>query len=246
MPYENQTAVVTGAAGQIGAAIVAELVQSGARVLAVDLDAEALQRLYAADDAVLIQQADVGDDDSVKAVAARVVEEFGTLAMLANNAGIEGVVAPIADTDAADFDRVVRVNIRGPFLGLKHLMPLLEDGGAVVNTSSALGLVGAPGLAAYVTSKHAVIGLTKVAALEGAARGIRVNAVCPGPIEGRMITALESAIFGDSGVTFASVVPLGRHGTPAEIAHFIAFLLSDGARYITGTAHSIDGAMVAT
>ncbi|KQR91147.1 MAG: SDR family oxidoreductase [Microbacterium ginsengisoli] len=246
MAYQNQTAVVTGAAGQIGAAIVAELVESGVRVLAVDLDAQALDVLYAGNDAVLTQQADVGDEDSVKAVSARVAEEFGTLAMLANNAGIEGVVAPIADTDAANFDRVMRVNVRGPFLGLKHLMPLIEDGGAVVNTSSALGLVGAPGLAAYVTSKHAVIGLTKVAALEGAARGVRVNAVCPGPIEGRMITALESAIFGDSGVTFASVVPLGRHGTPAEIAHFIAFLLSDAARYITGTAHSIDGAMVAT
>lgn len=246
MPYANQTAVVTGAAGQIGAAIVAELLASGARVLAVDLDAAALDNLYAGEDAVLVQQADVGDEESVKAVAARVATEFGTIAMLANNAGIEGVVAPIADTDAANFDRVLRVNVRGPFLGLKHLMPLLEDGGAVVNTSSALGLVGAPGLAAYVTSKHAVIGLTKVAALEGAARGIRVNAVCPGPIEGRMIDALEAAIFGDSGVTFASVVPLGRHGTPEEIAHFIAFLLGDGARYITGTAHSIDGAMVAT
>lgn len=244
MSYQKQTAVVTGAAGQIGAALVDELVADGARVIAVDLDEAALTARYADIPSVIVQQADVGDEASVAAVAQRVRDEFGTIAMLANNAGIEGVVAPIADTNVADFDRVLRVNVRGPFLGLKHLMPLLEDGGAVVNTSSALGLVGAPGLAAYITSKHAVIGLTKVAALEGAARGIRVNAVCPGPIEGRMIDALEDATFGDSGVTFASVVPLGRHGRPAEIAHFIAFLLSPGASYISGTAHSIDGAMV--
>lgn len=243
--YTDPVALVTGAGGAIGAEIVRTLRARGARVAAVDRDLATVQALFGDDPNVLPIGADVGDETDVERVARTVRDAYGKVTMVANNAGIEGPVAPIAEASADEFDRVIRVNVRGPFLILKHLFPLIEDGGAVVNTSSALGLVGAPGLAPYVTSKHALIGLTKVAALEGAARGIRVNAVCPGPIRGRMIDALEDAIFGDSGVTFASVVPLGRHGEPAEIAHFIGYLLSADAAYITGTAHSIDGAMVA-
>jgi NAD(P)-dependent dehydrogenase (short-subunit alcohol dehydrogenase family) len=236
---------VTGAGGAIGSEIVRALLARGAQVAAVDRDLDAVNRQFSSDTRVLPVAADLADEKDVEALAATVRERFGSIAMVANNAGIEGPVAPITETSVDEFDRVIAVNVRGPFLVIKHLMPILQDGGAIVNTSSALGLVGAPGLAPYITSKHAVIGLTKVAALEGASRGIRVNAVCPGPIEGRMIDALEAAIFGDSGTTFASVVPLGRHGKPAEIADFIAYLLSADAAYITGTAHSIDGAMVA-
>lgn len=236
---------MTGAGGAIGSEIVRALLARGAQVAAVDRDLDAVNRQFSSDTRVLPVAADLADEKDVEALAATVRERFGSIAMVANNAGIEGPVAPITETSVDEFDRVIAVNVRGPFLVIKHLMPILQDGGAIVNTSSALGLVGAPGLAPYITSKHAVIGLTKVAALEGASRGIRVNAVCPGPIEGRMIDALEAAIFGDSGTTFASVVPLGRHGKPAEIADFIAYLLSADAAYITGTAHSIDGAMVA-
>jgi NAD(P)-dependent dehydrogenase (short-subunit alcohol dehydrogenase family) len=243
--YTHPTAVVTGAGGAIGSEIVRALLARGARVAAVDRDLGAVDRHFGDDDRVLGVAADLSNEDDVAALAATVRDRFGTISMIANNAGVEGPVAPITDTSADEFDRVIAVNVRAPFLVLKHLLPLVQDGGSIVNTSSALGLVGAPGLSPYITSKHAIIGLTKVAALEGAARGIRANAVCPGPIEGRMIEALEAAIFGDSGTTFASVVPLGRHGKPAEIADFIAYLLSADAAYITGTAHSIDGGMVA-
>jgi NAD(P)-dependent dehydrogenase (short-subunit alcohol dehydrogenase family) len=162
-----------------------------------------------------------------------------------NTGAIEGPVTPLADYDDAAFDAVIAVDLRGVYLGLKHVLPAMRDGGAVVNSSGALGQVGAPGLCACVASKHAVIGLTKVAALEGAARGIRVNAVCPGPIVGRMIQALEAQAFAGADTTFAAFVSLGRHGTPDEVARFVMFLLSDDAVYATGSAHSMDGAMVA-
>lgn len=147
----------------------------------------------------------------------------------------------MTDTPAKSFDQVVAVNIRGVFLGLKHVLPIMEAGGAVVNTSSSFGLVGAAGLSPYVASKHAVIGLTKSVALEQAERGVRVNAVCPGPIAGRMIQSLEDAAFGDSGTTFATLVPTGRHGKPEEVADLVAHLVSDRASFLTGTAHEASG-----
>jgi NAD(P)-dependent dehydrogenase (short-subunit alcohol dehydrogenase family) len=133
------------------------------------------------------------------------------------------------------------VNVRGVFLGMKYVLPRMRNGGSVVNMSSALGLVGGAGIVAYVASKHAIIGMTKTAALEQGARGIRVNACAPGPIAGRMTFKLADEVFARTSKTFAETVPLGRHGTPEDVAGLVSFLLSDDSSYATGTTHSVDG-----
>jgi len=133
------------------------------------------------------------------------------------------------------------VNVRGMFLGLKHVLPRMREGGSVVNMSSALGLVGGAGICAYVASKHAIIGLTKTAALEQGARKVRVNACCSGPIAGTMTFKLAEEVFAGSNKTFAETVPLGRHGTPEDVAGLVSYLLSDDSTYATGTTHSVDG-----
>jgi NAD(P)-dependent dehydrogenase (short-subunit alcohol dehydrogenase family) len=128
------------------------------------------------------------------------------------------------------------------FLGMKYVLPRMRDGGSVVNMSSALGLVGGAGIVAYyVASKHAIIGMTKTAAIEQGARGIRVNAAAPGPIADRMTFKLANEVFAGSNKTFAETVPLGRHGTPEDLAGLVSFLLSEDSSYATGTTHSVDG-----
>jgi NAD(P)-dependent dehydrogenase (short-subunit alcohol dehydrogenase family) len=150
-------------------------------------------------------------------------------------------VRPIVEFLEEDFDRVMAVNIRGVFLGMKYVLPRMRDGGSVVNMSSSLGVVGGAGIVAYVASKHAIIGMTKTAALEQGARGIRVNACAPGPIAGRMTFRLADEVFAGTSKTFAETVPLGRHGTPEDVAGMVAFLLSDDSSYATGTTHAVDG-----
>ncbi|WP_433755682.1 SDR family NAD(P)-dependent oxidoreductase [Nocardia sp. CA-135398] len=209
----------------------------------MDRDRDALGR-FDGMDGVIGYGADVTVEQDVQGYARAAAQAWGRVDMFANNAGIEGSVAPIPDYDTSEFDRVIAANVRGAFLGLKYVLPLMSSGGAVVNMSSALGLVGAAGIAPYVASKHAVIGLTKSAALEQAPNNIRINAVCPGPIAGRMIDDLEARAFAGTDTTFANFVPLGRHGDAEEVADFVVYLLSEKASYLTGTAHSVDGGFV--
>lgn len=245
--FTGKTAIVTGGAGDLGRAVAGRLAAEGAAVLVVDVDESGLQ-----DTADVIRGnggtaqrfvADVTNPASVQ----RYVDEAarlgrGTVDAFFNNAGIERSVTPIDAYDESVFDKVIAVNVRGVFLGLRYVAPRMSYGGAIVNTSSVAGLVGFPGGAAYVASKHAVIGLTRVAALDLAPRGVRVNAISPGPLEGRMMTSLEDQMGLDNARSaLLSGVPLGRYGTPGGLASTVAFLLSDEANFATGATFVIDG-----
>ena len=241
---EGKVAVVTGAAGGIGAAVVQRLTADGARVLAVDLREPA-----GLPDGAVGHAADVSAAADVKAFIERAVDDLGGIDILCNNAGIEGAVTALTDYPDEVFDQVLAVNVRGPFLGMKHAVPHMTaaGGGAIVNTASVAGLRGSPRLHAYSASKHALIGLTRSAAAELAPLNIRVNAVCPSPVETRMMRSLEEGIDAANPTVvhdfIAAQIPLGRYGEPAEVADVIAFLVSDAARFVTGVALPVDGGM---
>lgn len=241
--------VVTGAGGDIGRAASELLAARGAHVVAVDVDAAAAEetaaRIVASGGRATAVAADVTDPDRVQAYAELAAElGGGTIDGFFNNAGIEGEVAPLGVMGIASFDAVLAVNVRGVFLGLSVVLPLLADGASVVNTASSGGLRGSPGMAAYVASKHAVVGLTKVAALEVADRGIRVNAVCPSGVEGRMITSLEQQRAA-RGATGPSTERMGRKATPLDIAQAVGYLLGPESRFVSGTTLSVDGTRTA-
>jgi NAD(P)-dependent dehydrogenase (short-subunit alcohol dehydrogenase family) len=244
MLFSGKNIIVTGASGDLGTAITRRLITQGANVLAVGFDAAGLSRVAAEVSGLGVLEtfvADVSDAAQVLGYAAHAFELWGPVDGFVNMAGIQTRVRPIVEFPEEDFDRVMAVNIRGVFLGMKYVLPRMREGGSVVNMSSALGLVGGAGIVAYVASKHAIIGMTKTAALEQGPRGIRVNAAAPGPIAGRMTFKLADEVFEGTKKTFAETVPLGRHGTPEDVAGLVSFLLSDDSRYATGTTHSVDG-----
>jgi NAD(P)-dependent dehydrogenase (short-subunit alcohol dehydrogenase family) len=243
----GRAVLVTGAAGDIGRTVCARLAAAGARVVALDRDDAGLEALRAEHGAgLLARRVDVADEREVDEAFAWAVEAAGGLHGVFNNAGVEGVVAPLVDYPVAALDDVLRVNVRGAFLVLRAALRVLPDGGAVVNTASGAALIGSPGIGGYVASKHAVLGLTRTAALEAAARNIRVNAVCPGPVEGRMIASIERGL--DPGApsgAFAPGIPLRRYARPGEIAELVLFLLSPASSYLTGVGVPIDGGLTA-
>jgi NAD(P)-dependent dehydrogenase (short-subunit alcohol dehydrogenase family) len=255
MDFKDKVAVITGAGNGIGRAAALAFAGRGAKVVAVDRDGAAAERTVA----TIRQQggdatastADVTKSAEVQAYVKAALDAYGRIDCFFNNAGIEGKVTPITDYDEAVFDQVISVNVKGVFLGLRYVLPVLlkQKSGAVVNTASVAGLVGTPGMSAYVASKHAVIGLTKTAAGEVARSGIRVNAVCPGPIDTRMIHALEGQINpADPGAVaerYQASLPLGRYGTAEEVASVVLFLCSDLAGNITGAQYVVDGGRTA-
>lgn len=251
---ENKVAVITGAGGEIGAATARLMAARGARIVAVDRDAAALAKLRDGFGHALVTiEADVSDEASVKAYVARAREACGTIDVFFNNAGIEGIVAPITEYPLDEFQRVMAINVTGVMLGMKHVIPVMMaggKGGAIINTSSVAGLTGTPGISAYNASKHAVIGLTRSAAAEWAARGIRINAINPGPIESRMMRTLEEGLSPGNveGIKarLRSLVPAGRYGLAEEVAALAAFLASDDARYLHGGVYTVDGGFTAT
>ena len=254
----GKRALITGAAGGIGSATARALAAGGARVALVDLDAEGLAPLRdelasttgnpaAAFPALA---GDVTDAADVERYTAAAADAMGGLDVLFNNAGIEGPVAPLQDYDDDAYDRVMRVNVRGVWLNLKRGVTLMLQGGggSVINMASGAAIRGLPLLSAYVASKHAVLGLTRAAAVELGDAGVRVNAVCAGPIDTRMIHSLasQSADHAEGSVDnahaeFIRPIPMGRYGQPEEIAELVAFLASDASSYVTGAAISIDG-----
>lgn len=249
---EGKVAIVTGGAGGIGFATARRMLEEGARVLLVDRSREPLEaaaRELGANAAWTT--ADVSSAEDTARYVQEAVTKFGGVDIVFANAGIEGAVKPLTETSVEDFDRVLAVNVRGAWLTIKHSVPELvkRGGGSIIITSSVAGVVGSPGLSPYVTSKHAVMGLVKCAAVELAPLNIRVNSVNPGPIENRMMRSIEEqANPGDPGAVkggFLSKIPLGRYGTNEEIASVAVFLASADSAYCTGTSILADGGFVA-
>jgi NAD(P)-dependent dehydrogenase (short-subunit alcohol dehydrogenase family) len=246
---EGKVAVVTGAANGFGLAVATRLADEGAKLVLVDRDVEALN---AAAEKLggLAVAADVSKEEEVDRYVAAAVDAHGRIDLFFNNAGIEGRMAPMTELSVADFDRVWAVNARGVFMGLRAVLKVMkpQHSGVIVNTASMAAIKGAATFSPYIASKHAVLGLTKSAALEGAPYGIRVNCVAPGHIDTRMARDLTAQINPDDpdGV-FANVsasVPYGkRYGTAGEVANLVMWLLSDESEYVSGANHLIDGAL---
>lgn len=251
----RKVAVITGGAGGIGRAAARLFVEEGASVLLVDLDEAALQDAVAAvgGDTISYVVADMTLPDQVQGFVKTAVERYGGIDVFLANAGIEGHLRPITEYPVEVFDRVMAVNVRGVWLGLKYVIPAMaaRNGGSIVITSSTAGIRGRAGLSAYVTSKHAVIGLMRTAAMECAPLGIRVNTVNPAPIETRMMRSLEEMLaenIGGGSETLAQIkgemeegIPLGRYGEPEEVARMMLFLASDESSFCTGGVYMVDG-----
>src|SRR3954466_6712213 len=256
MDFTGKVALITGGGNGIGRAASVAFARYGAKVAVVDRDgaaAEATAGIVRQNGGeALAVTADVTKSAEVKAYVKATLDKYGRIDCFFNNAGIEGKVAPVAEYDEAMFDAVIGVNVKGVFLGLRHVLPemIRQGAGAVVNTASVAGLVGTPGMPAYVASKHAVLGLTKTAAGEVARQGIRVNAVCPGPVDTRMIHALEEQLSpGDPasvGKRYQAALPTGRYTTAEEVANMVLFLCSDLASNTTGGQFVVDGGRTAT
>lgn len=250
MTLEGAVALVTGGASGIGLAAVELLAAQGAKVTIVDVQADATEAAAAkvrelGSEALPIV-ASVTDPDATRDMVEQTVARWGRLDAAINNAGTSGTHALTADVEWEEWKRVVDLNLHGVFLSMKAEIPamLASGGGAIVNTSSGAGLMGFPGLPAYVASKHGVIGLTKSAALEYGRKGIRVNAVCPGTVRSPMLEAFtghdEATLQG-----MGKMMPIGRLATPQEIAEAMVWLLSPAASYVTGHAMAVDGGAAA-
>lgn len=243
----KKVALVTGGSSGIGRATALKFASEGASVVVSDMDAEGGEETVrqiedAGGEAVFIR-ADVSSEDDVKALIAEAIDTFGRLDYAHNNAGILGSFGPLHETDTALYDKIVAVNQRGVFLCMKYEIPamLQNGGGAIVNTSSAAGIQAVPGLISYTASKHAVAGMTKVAAVEYAGAGIRVNAVNPGGVNTPMMAGLsEAAAQADDA---PNAHPIGRSAEPEEIANAVVWLCSDEASFVVGHNFVVDGGM---
>ena len=252
---DGKVALITGATGGIGRAAAQLFADEGARLTLVDLDEAALREVVqtVGEDRATYVAADVTQPDQTQAYVQAVVDRWGGVDVLLANAGIEGSIASIPEYPLDVFDRVMAVNVRGVWLGIKYVVPIMRErgGGSIVITSSTAGIGAGPDMSAYTTSKHAVIGLMRTAAMEGAASGIRVNTVNPAPIETRMMRSIEEmrvAVLDDADITVEQTyratsarIPLGRYGHPEEVARMMLFLSSDDSSFCTGGVYMVDG-----
>lgn len=245
--FSGRAALVTGAGSGIGAAIARLLASNGLNVVVSDVNAIEAERVASRINAdgghAVTNVADVTRIDEVQAAVACAVEAFGDLHFAVNNAGIGGGQCPVGELDPAAWRRVIDVNLHGVFHGLRHQIPAIlnSGGGAIVNVSSILGVVGAAASPAYVAAKHAVTGLTRSAALAYAARGIRINSIHPGYVRTPILDFLDESALQE----VVGLHPIGRLGTPDEIAHAVAFLLSEASSFLTGTQLIADGGYTA-
>ena len=249
--FSDRTAIVTGGAGGIGRAVSLGLARAGAYVVVADMDragGEAtVESIAEAGGSARFVPADVTTPEAHAACVQVALGKSGRIDIFMNNAGWQGAVAPITDYDPAIFDKVMAVNVRGVFLGLQAVLPVMiaQGAGAVVNTASLGSHVPARGLAPYIASKHAVLGLTKTAAVEVARKGVRVNAVCPGPVDTEMLRDIEAGQSPDDAETLrrkrAASIPDGRYAEAEEVADLMLYLVSDKSRHITGQGIHING-----
>ena len=245
--FVDKIVLVTGGAGAIGQAAAKRFLAEGASVAILDQDGERAAKVAAElGDKAFAVAADVTEPAAVDTALAAVVEHFGRIDVLFNNAGISGTPAPIYDLPLEEWDKVIRINLRGIFIvqqAVVRIMIAQKQGGAIVNMGSSMaGWDVLPGGSPYTASKHAVVGLTKVAALDCAAYGIRVNAICPGVIQTTLgVPAADQAAFEASTKRFSDRIPLRRIGQPEDVAAAVAFLASDDARHVTGVDWLIDG-----
>ena len=240
---EGKVAVITGAGSGIGAATAKVFHREGAKVVAADVSGLQEEVAKSLGEGCLAVHADVSKSEDVRKMLAAAVETFGRIDILHNNAGIDGAVAHTGEYEEADFDKVWSINGRGVFLGLRYAIPIMLEtgGGSIINTASMASMVAFPGMPAYCAAKAAVVMLTKNAAAEYAGRGIRVNAISPGPIRTAITDSLPPELI--KGVVDAT--PIGRFGDPSEVANLALFLASDESSFITGSEMLIDGAYTA-
>jgi NAD(P)-dependent dehydrogenase (short-subunit alcohol dehydrogenase family) len=248
--FEGKVALVTGAASGLGLATARAFAESGASVALADRNENAARaaadELTARGHKAIAILCDVADDMQVEAMVKQTVASFGQLDAAYNNAGVQNVLAETADTTREDYDRVMGINLRGEWSCMKfELQQMRKQGsGAIVNCSSLGGLVGGAERGIYHAAKHGVLGFTKSAALEYAARGIRINAVCPGLIWTPMVDEMVAAGQGEALKAMEKSVPMGRVGRPEEIANAVLWLCSDAASYVTGQSISVDGGFI--
>jgi NAD(P)-dependent dehydrogenase (short-subunit alcohol dehydrogenase family) len=247
--FNGQTALVTGAGSGIGRATAIAFAAHGARVMVADTSEElglkTVSDIRNAGGEAEFVLCDITMAQAVEKMVARTIKTFGSLDIAVNNAGINSPESPVAEIEESDFDRVLSVNLKGVWLCMKYeILQMIKQGrGAIVNMSSTCGLVGVPGAAPYVSSKHGVNGLTKTAALEYATAGIRINAVCPGVIR----TPLTEPALADpeKKAQVVSLHPIGRIGEPEEVAGAVMWLASDCASFVTGSTQVVDGGWTA-
>jgi NAD(P)-dependent dehydrogenase (short-subunit alcohol dehydrogenase family) len=247
--FAGKVALVTGGTSGIGRSTAIALARAGAHVVITgrrEIEGEqVLQQIHEAGAKGLFMRSDVTHEADLINAVEQTVATFGRLDIAFNNAGIEGVAAPLVDTINDNFDAIMSTNVRGVFLSMKYEIAQMQKsgGGAIVNNASMGGLIGFKGLSAYIASKHAVLGLTKTAALEVLSDNIRVNAICPGLID----TAIQDRLWGNdeqAKIGFAAQSPAGRLGTPEEVAASVVYLCSDAASFVTGHSLVVDGAYI--
>jgi NAD(P)-dependent dehydrogenase (short-subunit alcohol dehydrogenase family) len=246
-PFDGQVALITGAASGLGLATATAFAESGASVVLADWNEEAVRtaadELAAKGYKMLAIRCDVSDDAQVEAMVEQTVARFGRLDAAYNNAGVQNILAETADSPRDDYDRVMAINLRGVWSCMKfELRQMRKQGsGAIVNCSSLGGLVGGAERGIYHAAKHGVLGLTKSAALENAARGIRVNAVCPGLIDTPMADQMKAGGQTEALEGMLKMVPIGRYGRPEEIADAVLWLCSEASSFVVGQSISVDG-----
>ncbi|MFD1067662.1 SDR family NAD(P)-dependent oxidoreductase [Oceanobacillus locisalsi] len=254
MNFEEKVILITGAAGEIGKKTAQLFHKKGAKLALVDIDKKALEDAtheLGLNNSLLIQ-ADVTNEKEVKNYVEQTIEVFGNIDVFFNNAGISGKLAEITEVKTEDLEKTIDINMKGVFYGLKYVLQIMkrQNDGVVINTSSVAGLNGSLFLSPYSATKHAVIGLTKTAALEVAKYNIRVNAICPSPVDTELMSELDKEKNPENPKkareSYSKKIPLGRYATSEEIANLVAFLSSNQSSFITGGSYLIDGGQTAS